>query len=105
MIAFEPMGLIRSPFTEPNGMPIQPTSAARGLFAPCAPRRPNAFGLSAMKLNRIEDGPPLLDIKPCVPEFDTPPDVHTGWLEQEKHKVSQHETDDRFTEKHETRKR
>ncbi len=157
MIEFEPIGIIRSPFTEPIGMPIQPPGAAgiqgtvevseeyrsalkdldgfshiillyhfhrsqgftpqvvpfmdsqpRGLFSTRAPRRPNAIGLSVVQLNRIEggvlfienvdvlDGTPLLDIKPYVPEFDTPPDVRTGWLEQVKHRVSQQEADDRF---------
>jgi tRNA (Thr-GGU) A37 N-methylase len=30
----------------------------------------------------ILDGTPLLDLKPCVPAFDTPQgQVRTGWLE------------------------
>lgn len=157
MIAFEPIGIIRSPFTDPSGMPIQPAGATgiqgtvelfeeyraalkdlngfshiillyhfhrsqgftphvvpfmdtlpRGLFATRAPRRPNPIGLSVVQLNRIEDGvlqienvdildgTPLLDIKPCVPEFDIPPNVRTGWLEQVKNKVTQQESDNRF---------
>ncbi len=157
MIEYEPIGIIRSPFTEPKGMPIQPPGASgvqgtveifdeyhsalkdlggfshiillyhfhhsqgfaphvvpfmdsqpRGLLSTRAPRRPNAIGLSVVQLNRIEggilfvenvdilDGTPLLDIKPHVPEFDAPPNVRTGWLEQVKHKVSQQEADDRF---------
>lgn len=48
--------------------------------------------LSIVELNRVEggtlyvrnvdmiDGTPLLDIKPHVPEFDSPLDIRTGWL-------------------------
>lgn len=83
-------------------------SEPHGLFATRAPRRPNAIGLSVVKLNRIEgntlfienidvlDGTPLLDIKPCVPEFDALTEVKTGWLDRQKHKVSTHESDERF---------
>jgi len=157
MIEFKPIGVIRSPFTEPKGMPIQPAGATgiqgtvevfkeyrealndldgfshiillyhfhrspgfashivpfmdsqpRGLFATRAPGRPNPIGLSVVPLKRIEDGvlfvenidvldgTPLLDIKPYVPEFDTPAKIRTGWLEQVKNKVTQQEADDRF---------
>jgi len=65
----------------------------RGVFATRAPSRPNAIGLSIVRLLGIEgrhlqvlgmdilDGTPLLDIKPYVPGFDEAPDVRTGWLE------------------------
>ena len=91
----------------PQVVPFMDTKP-RGLFSTRAPRRPNAIGLSVVKLNRIEDGvlfienvdildgTPLLDIKPYVPEFDPRTEVRTGWLEQVKHKVSHHEADDRF---------
>lgn len=155
---FRPIGIIHSPFTELEGMPIQPAGAAgvlgtvevfedlragledlegfshiillyhfhrsqgfnlhvvpfmdtepRGLFATRAPKRPNAIGLSVVRLDRIQDGilyiqnvdildgTPLLDIKPYVPEFDTQGDVQTGWLEQAKRTVSQRTADDRFS--------
>jgi len=83
-------------------------SQPRGLFATRAPKRPNPIGLSVVELNKIEDGvlhvrnvdildgTPLLDIKPYVPEFDTQPDVRTGWLEQVRKTVSQRESDDTF---------
>ncbi len=66
--------------------------AARGIFATRAPARPNAIGLSVVKLIRIEenklffdnldmlDGTPLLDIKPFVPGFDIPENPTSGWL-------------------------
>jgi tRNA (adenine37-N6)-methyltransferase len=64
----------------------------RGIFATRAPVRPNAIGLSIVKLIKIEgnklyfenldmlNGTPLLDIKPYVPEFDRPANPTSGWL-------------------------
>jgi tRNA (adenine37-N6)-methyltransferase len=153
----KPIGIIRSPFKELTGMPIQPAGAAgvkgtvevfeeyraglkdldgfshiillyrfhrsrgfdlhvvpfmdsepRGLFATRAPKRPNAIGLSVVRLDKIEDGvlqirnvdildgTPLLDIKPYVPEFDAPVKVRTGWLETAGKTVSNRKSDDRF---------
>ena len=66
----------------------------RGLFATRAPSRPNPIGLSVVRLIGIEgnvlsieaidllDGTPVLDIKPCVGEFDCPEDARYGWLEE-----------------------
>ena len=65
----------------------------RGLFATRAPSRPNAIGLSVVRLEKVEgntlhirdvdmlDGTPLLDIKPYVGAFDRPDNVRLGWLE------------------------
>ena len=64
-----------------------------GVFATRYPYRPNAIGISIVKLlSRKEnsltvegidtlDGTPLLDIKPYLPDFDLRTDVHTGWYE------------------------
>jgi len=84
-------------------------SESRGLFATRAPRRPNAIGFSVVRLERIEgsvlhilnvdilDGTPLLDIKPYVPEFDSPgEEVRTGWLEGVGKNVDMHRSDARF---------
>jgi tRNA-Thr(GGU) m(6)t(6)A37 methyltransferase TsaA len=80
----------------------------RGVFATRAPKRPNAIGLSVVQLDRIEngvlyiqnvdilDGTPLLDIKPYVPEFDSPESVQLGWLERVHKTVSHRSSDDRF---------
>ena len=69
-------------------------SIARGVLATRAPRRPNAIGLSVVRLVRIEknvlfiedvdilDNTPLLDIKPYVPEFDPCTEAVCGWLER-----------------------
>jgi tRNA-Thr(GGU) m(6)t(6)A37 methyltransferase TsaA len=65
----------------------------KGLFVTRYPRRPNAIGLSIVRLVRREgnvlhvegidvlDGTPLLDIKPYVPPFDAIPEATHGWLE------------------------
>ena len=81
----------------------------RGLFATRAPRRPNAIGLSVVRLLAIEgnlitvqdidmlDGTPLLDIKPYVPEFDIRAEVREGWLAGVKNRNV--DSDDRFADR------
>ncbi|VBB44693.1 conserved hypothetical protein [uncultured Paludibacter sp.] len=69
----------------------------RGIFACKAPKRPNAIGISTVKLLGIEnniihieqvdmlDGTPLIDIKPFYPRYDNRlADVKIGWLEKNK---------------------
>jgi len=80
----------------------------RGLFATRAPKRPNPIGLSTVQLDRIENGwlhirnvdildkTPLLDIKPYVPEFDSPGKIRTGWLEEARKTVDRRKSDKRF---------
>lgn len=65
----------------------------RGIFACKAPKRPNAIGISTVKLIRIEDntlvveqvdmldGSPLIDIKPFYPKYDNREQVTAGWLD------------------------
>lgn len=71
----------------------------RGVLATRSPHRPNAIGLSAVELVKIEgrtlhlrgvdllDGTPVLDIKPYVPYADAFPDSKAGWIDalDEKH--------------------
>jgi tRNA (adenine37-N6)-methyltransferase len=64
----------------------------RGVFSTRAPRRPNAIGLSVVRLNEVRgnileiedvdmvDGTPLLDVKPFVPAFDHRQPERVGWL-------------------------
>lgn len=66
---------------------------AHGVFATRAPSRPNAIGISAVRLlgregNRLRvadldilDGTPLLDIKPYVSAFDAYVGGRTGWFD------------------------
>lgn len=156
-IVLEPIGVIRSPFKDVEGMPIQPSGAAdvrgsvildeafaegladldgfshiillyqfhaasgfalrvkpfldhslRGVFATRAPRRPNAIGLSVVRLLGVSDTvlhirgvdvldrTPLIDIKPYVPRFDAPENVRTGWLETTARRSATISSDSRF---------
>ena len=68
-----------------------------GVFATRSPFRPNAIGLSCVKLERVEqtaegsvlhisgadlvDGTPILDIKPYLPYCDSVPDARGGWTD------------------------
>ena len=158
--SYTPIGVIRSPFTDPVGMPIQPGGARgvtgtvevfgeyragladldgfsriiliypfhrsegwslavtpflddrpRGVFATRAPRRPNAIGLSIVRLLGVRDGElaigdvdvldgtPLLDIKPYVPAFDSYPDERSGWLAGSADRVGPAKSDGRFLKK------
>jgi len=157
-MTFTPIGIIHTPFTSLEGMPIQPAGAAgirgtvevradlaeglddldgfshvillyhfhrsegyklkvvpfmdtepRGVFATRAPRRPNAIGLSVVRLEWVEgnilhvegidvlDGTPLLDIKPFVPAFDVDGTVvRTGWIDGQGKVPGEQRADDRF---------
>ncbi len=65
-----------------------------GVFASRAPYRPNAIGISCVRLGEIRgreidvfdhdllDGTPILDIKPYLPYADSVPDATTGWVER-----------------------
>lgn len=158
-IIYKPIGMIRSPFTDVSGMPIQPTGATgvkgaveldanlapglkdlagfshiiliyhfhlskrhllevtpflddtpRGVFATRVPARPNAIGLSVVRLTGLSgstltvedvdvvDGTPLLDIKPFVPEFDNREAQRTGWLTKQASRVNEVRADRRFAD-------
>ena len=158
-IVYKPIGMIRSPFTDVEGMPIQASGAAgvkgtveldadleaglkdldgfshiiliycfhlskgcslhvhpfldntlRGVFATRVPRRPNAIGLSVVRLIGISgstltiedvdvmDGTPLLDIKPFVPDFDNREAQRTGWLTKQASRVNEVRADRRFAD-------
>jgi len=68
--------------------------AEHGVFATRAPCRPNAIGLSIVKLMRREgnilhvedvdilDGTPLLDIKPYTSKFDLRDVKKSGWQDE-----------------------
>ena len=83
----------------------------RGLFATRASARPNAIGLSVVRLERIKgttlfvididvvDGTPLLDIKPYVPAFDHREAVQIGWMTGKSAGVLDASDDGRFAER------
>jgi tRNA-Thr(GGU) m(6)t(6)A37 methyltransferase TsaA len=80
-----------------------------GVFATRAPLRPNAIGLSIVRLVRVEglrldiedvdmlDGTPLLDIKPYVPVYDVRATDRIGWYASKISQVYQFRSDSRFT--------
>jgi tRNA-Thr(GGU) m(6)t(6)A37 methyltransferase TsaA len=83
-------------------------SEPHGIFATRAPTRPNPIGISILRLLSIEnnllrlanldvlDETPLLDIKPYIPDFDTPEEARIGWLEGTRGSVRSGKADDRF---------
>ncbi len=164
-IRYRPIGVIRTPFASPEGVPIQPAAAKgvvgraeldpgladglkdldgfshviliyhfdrarpaalkvkpfldsmeRGVFATRSPARPNAIGISVVRLLAIEknviyienvdivDGTPLLDVKPYVPRFDGAEDVRIGWVQDAIDKLGHTRDDGRFSERTTARK-
>lgn len=156
-VTYQPIGLIRSPFTDLVGMPVQSTGAAgaagriellpdyapglrdiagfshlillyhlhlvhgvalevlpflddqpHGIFATRSPKRPNALGLSIVRLTGVGadwldiadvdviDGTPLLDIKPYVPAFDSRITDQIGWFAKNVGRVGEIRADGRF---------
>ena len=82
---------------------------AHGIFSCKAPKRPNAIGLSTVKLIGVEgniihieqvdmlDGTPLIDIKPFYPRYDNRENVKIGWLDKNKNlPLEKLRSDDRF---------
>ena len=79
-----------------------------GIFSTRVPKRPNPIGLSVVKLNKMEsnilhienidvlDGTPLLDIKPFIPDVDSPDVQKLGWLEGKSDKMGDKISDKRF---------
>jgi tRNA-Thr(GGU) m(6)t(6)A37 methyltransferase TsaA len=73
----------------------------RGVFATRAPCRPNAIGLSLVKLAcrdgrelhvegvDVLDGTPLLDIKPFIARFDRRDLTRDGWQEEVDEKAAE----------------
>jgi len=80
----------------------------RGVFATRAPRRPNALGISVVRLSKVEgnilyimdvdivDGAPLLDIKPYIPEFDIRDVERSGWYKGKGKESFLKRSDNRF---------
>lgn len=82
---------------------------SHGIFATKAPKRPNAIGISTVKLISVEgniihieqvdmlDGTPLIDIKPFYPRYDNRDNVRIGWLEKNKNiPLDKLRSDERF---------
>jgi tRNA-Thr(GGU) m(6)t(6)A37 methyltransferase TsaA len=64
-----------------------------GVFSTRIPARPNAIGMSCVRLLSVEgsrlelsevdilNGTPIIDIKPYVPQYDSYPNERAGWLD------------------------
>ena len=78
---------------KPKVLPPRGPRIKRGVFATRAPYRPNALGLSCVRLVKVDglrviveghdllDGTPVFDIKPYLPYADAFPEARVGWLE------------------------
>jgi len=83
----------------------------RGVFATRAPSRPNAIGLTVVRLLKIEknriyfcnadmiEGTPILDIKPYIPDVDVQQVQKIGWLTGKVHRMETTRDDSRFRAK------
>lgn len=72
-----------------------------GVFATRSPKRPNAIGMSIVKVIRVEDNclvfegadmldeTPLLDIKPFFRQTDNRPDAISGWLDKKDNNLAE----------------
>jgi tRNA-Thr(GGU) m(6)t(6)A37 methyltransferase TsaA len=77
----------------PKVLPPRSRSGRKGVFATRSPHRPNALGLSAVRLERVDgltlyvrdvdmlDGTPVLDLKPYVAYTDAIGAAGVGWLD------------------------
>ena len=83
-----------------------------GVFATRSPFRPNAIGLSSVKLLRIEPGPvlvvsgadlvdgtPIYDIKPYIPYADSHPEARSGFAHEAPRAELQVEDEERLLER------
>lgn len=78
----------------PLVLPPRGSAHRRGVFATRSPHRPNAIGMTPVKLLGIDgfrlhlgpcdlvDGTPVFDIKPYIPGYDAFADESSGWLEE-----------------------
>lgn len=94
----------------PGSLAVTPflDTQPRGIFATRSPRRPNALGLSVVRLRQVGrarvdvedvdvvDGTPLLDIKPYVPRFDVRAAERIGWFAGTIDRLDATRADDRF---------
>ena len=88
------------------------TNTPRGVFSTRTPKHPNSIGLSVVEIVSVKDnmvtikgvdvldGPPLLDIKPYIENFDrVEGEVRSGWMQSSFEEVSAVRSDDRFVDK------
>lgn len=100
-------------FHKSKGFKLQVTpfldNKPHGLFATRAPKRPNAIGISVVKILGIKnnildienvdilDGTPLLDIKPYISQFDIHETEKNGWINHKTGYSDDIKSDSRFS--------
>jgi len=78
----------------PQVIPPRGPQKRRGVFATRSPHRPNALGMTPVRLLCVKgrvlrlgpcdlvEGTPIFDIKPYVPAYDSFPEARAGWIEE-----------------------
>ncbi len=80
----------------PKVIPPRGPQKRRGVFATRSPHRPNALGITPVRLLGVEEGgrllrlgpcdlvegTPVFDIKPYVPAYDSFPGARAGWIDE-----------------------
>lgn len=78
----------------PLVLPPRGPSRRRGVFATRSPHRPNALGMTPVRLLGVSgrelllgpcdlvDGTPVFDVKPYVPAYDAFPESRAGWIDE-----------------------
>lgn len=78
----------------PLVLPPRGPATRRGVFATRSPHRPNALGMTPVRLLGVDglrlllgpcdlvDGTPVFDIKPYVPAYDAFPTAKAGWIDE-----------------------
>ncbi len=78
----------------PRVIPPRGPQRRRGVFATRSPHRPNALGMTPVRLLGVEgrvlrlgpcdlvEGTPIFDIKPYVPAYDSFPGSRAGWIDE-----------------------
>lgn len=98
LAGFERVWLIwwfhRNPGWRPLVLPPRGPARRRGVLATRSPHRPNALGMSPVRLLGVEgrrlllgpcdlvDGTPVFDVKPYVPVYDAFPQARAGWIDE-----------------------
>jgi len=79
----------------PKVLPPRSTTGRKGVFATRSPHRPNAIGMSVVRLEGVDgltlhirdadmlDGTPVLDLKPYIAYTDAHSSAGNGWLEDQ----------------------
>ena len=95
-ITYAPIGVVRSPYTTLDGMPLQTVAADEVEATVDLDARVHG----ALRIRGVDllDGTPVLDVKPYVPLFDArdAATVRTGWFAAAAERVRSVRSDRRY---------